>query len=178
MAGIRIILKISATYAATMIPRTRNISTISQSQSSRAHSTWRQSVSGQSRRLPPHSFLSLPPRRSLWCTGCAIPFLQWQGRCLWRLRRYLRKGARERMQGKKRECVFQTSGISLTGTRTSLNGRTMELIRELKMQDTNSYRYLLMEDMLFTTAEELSRKLGTPEEIVTEYLKELYRKKE
>ena len=81
------------------------------------------------------------------------------------------------MQGKKRECVFQTSGISLTGTRTSLNGRTMQLIRELKMQDTNSYLYLLMEDMLFTTAEELSRKPGTPEEIVTEYLKELYQKK-
>lgn len=82
------------------------------------------------------------------------------------------------MQGKKRESAFQISGISLTGTRISLNGRTMQLIRELKMQDTNSYLYLLMEDMLFATAEELSRKPGMPEEIVTEYLKELYRKKE
>lgn len=82
------------------------------------------------------------------------------------------------MQGKKKDSAFQTSGISLTGTRTSLNGRTMELIRELKMQDTNSYLYLLMEDMFFATAEELSRKPGTPEEIVTEYLKELYQKKE
>ena len=82
------------------------------------------------------------------------------------------------MQGKKRESAFQISGISLTGTRTSLNGRTMELIRELKMQDTNSYFYLLMEDMLFTTAEELSSRPGTSDEIVTEYLKELYRKKE
>ena len=82
------------------------------------------------------------------------------------------------MQGKKKDSAFQTSGISLTGTRTSLNGRTMELIRELKMQDTNSYLYLLMEDMLFTTAEGLSSRSGTPEEIVTEYLKELYRKKE
>ena len=82
------------------------------------------------------------------------------------------------MQEKKKDSVFQTSGISLTGTRTSLNGRTMQLIRELKMQDTNSYLYLLMEDMLFTTAEGLSQRPGTPEEIVTEYLKELYRKKE
>lgn len=42
----------------------------------------------------------------------------------------------------------------------------------------NSYLYLLMEDMLFTTAEGLSREKGTPEEIAAEYLKKLYKKKQ
>ena len=74
--------------------------------------------------------------------------------------------------------AYQPSGISLTKTQIPLSGRAMEAIRELKMQDMNSYLYLLMEDMLFTTAEGLSQRPGTPEETVTEYLKELYQKKE
>ena len=74
--------------------------------------------------------------------------------------------------------ALKPSGISLTRTRAPLSGRAMQLIREIKEQDMNSYLYLLMEDMLFTTAEGLSREKGTPEEIAAEYLKKLYKKKQ
>ncbi len=72
--------------------------------------------------------------------------------------------------------AYQPSGISLTRTQTPLSGRAMEAIKELKRQDMNSYRYLLMEDMLFATAEGLCRKLGDMAEIVTGYLVEFYKR--
>lgn len=72
--------------------------------------------------------------------------------------------------------AYQPSGISLTRTQIPLSGRAMEAIKELKRQDMNSYRYLLMEDMLFATAEGLCRKLGDMAEIVTGYLVEFYKR--
>ena len=72
--------------------------------------------------------------------------------------------------------AYQPSGISLTRTQTPLSGRAMEAIRELKRQDMNSYRYLLMEDMLFATAEGLCSKPGDMAEIVTGYLVEFYKR--
>ena len=70
--------------------------------------------------------------------------------------------------------AYQPSGISLTRTQTPLSGRAMEAIRELKRQDMNSYLYLLMEDMLFVTAEGLCRKQGDMAELVAGYLVEFY----
>ena len=72
--------------------------------------------------------------------------------------------------------AYQPSGISLTRTQTPISGRAMEAIRELKRQDMNSYRYLLMEDMLFATAEGLCSKPGDMAEIVTGYLVEFYKR--
>ena len=72
--------------------------------------------------------------------------------------------------------AYQPSGISLTRTQISLSGRAMEAIKELKRQDMNSYLYLLMEDMLFATAEGFCRKQGDMEEIVAGYLVEFYKR--
>lgn len=72
--------------------------------------------------------------------------------------------------------AYQTSGISLTRTQTPLSGRAMEAVRELKRQDMNSYLYLLMEDMLFATAEGLCREQGDMAEIVAGYLVEFYKR--
>ena len=72
--------------------------------------------------------------------------------------------------------AYQPSGISLTRTQTPLSGRAMEAIKELKRQDMNSYLYLLMEDMLFVTAEGLCREQGDMAEIVAGYLVEFYKR--
>ena len=72
--------------------------------------------------------------------------------------------------------AYQPSGISLTRRQTSISGRAMDAIRELKRQDMNSYLYLLMEDMLFVTAEGLCRKQGNMADIFAGYLKELYKR--
>ena len=72
--------------------------------------------------------------------------------------------------------AYQPSGISLTRTQISLSGRAMEAIRELKRQDMNSYLFLLMEDMLFATAEGLCREQGDMAEIVAEFLVEFYKR--
>lgn len=72
--------------------------------------------------------------------------------------------------------AYQPSGISLTKTQTPLSGRAMEAIKELKRQDMNSYLYLLMEDMLFATAEGLCRKQGDMAEIVAGFLMEFYKR--
>lgn len=72
--------------------------------------------------------------------------------------------------------AYQPSGISLTRTPIPLSGRAMEAIKELKRQDMNSYRYLLMEDMLFATAEGLCRKQGDMAEIVAGYLVGFYKR--
>ena len=74
------------------------------------------------------------------------------------------------------DMVYQPSGISLTRTQIPLSGRAMETIKELKRQDMNSYLYLLMEDMLFATAEGLCRKQGDMEKIVAGYLVEFYKR--
>ena len=66
--------------------------------------------------------------------------------------------------------AYQPSGIRLTRTQTSISGRAMEAIRELKRQDMNSYLYLLMEDMLFAAAEGLCRKQGDMADVVAGYL--------
>ena len=73
--------------------------------------------------------------------------------------------------------AYQPSGISLTRTQITLSGRAMEAIKELKRQDMNSYLFLLMEDMLFATAEGLCRKQGDMAEIVAGYLVEFYKRK-
>ena len=70
--------------------------------------------------------------------------------------------------------AYQPSGISLTRAQIPLSGRAMEAIRELKRQDMNSYRYLLMEDMLYAAAEGLCRKQGDMAELVAGYLVEFY----
>ena len=70
--------------------------------------------------------------------------------------------------------AYQPSGIRLTRTQIPLSGRAMEAIRELKRQDMNSYRYLLMEDMLYAAAEGLCRKQGDMAELVAGYLVEFY----
>ena len=70
--------------------------------------------------------------------------------------------------------AYQPSGIRLTRTQTPISGRAMEAIRELKRQDMNSYRYLLMEDMLYAAAEGLCRKQGDMAELVAGYLVEFY----
>ena len=70
--------------------------------------------------------------------------------------------------------AYQPSGISLTRTQILLSGRAMEAIKELKRQDMNSYRYLLMEDMLYAAAEGLCRKQGDMAELVAGYLVEFY----
>ena len=72
--------------------------------------------------------------------------------------------------------AYQPSGIRLTRTQTPLSGRAMEAIRELKRQDMNSYLYLLMEDMLFVTAEGLCRKQGDIADVVTGYLAGFYKR--
>lgn len=72
--------------------------------------------------------------------------------------------------------AYQPSGISLTRTPIPLSGRAMETIKELKRQDMNSYLYLLMEDMLFVTAEGLCRKQGDMAEIVAGFLMEFYKR--
>ena len=73
--------------------------------------------------------------------------------------------------------AYRPSGISLTRTPVPINSRAMEAIKELKRQDMNSYLYLLMEDMLFATAEGLCRKQGDMAEIVAGYLVEFYKRK-
>ena len=70
--------------------------------------------------------------------------------------------------------AYQPSGISLTRTQIPLSGRAMEAIRELKRQDMNSYRYLLMEDMLSAAAEGLCKKQGDMAELAAGYLAEFY----
>ncbi len=72
--------------------------------------------------------------------------------------------------------AYQPSGISLTRTQTPLSGRAMEAIRELKRQDMNSYLYLLMEDVLFTTAEGLCREPGDMADVVAGYLEGFYKR--
>ena len=72
--------------------------------------------------------------------------------------------------------AYIPSGISLTRTQIPLSGRAMEAIRELKRQDMNSYLYLLMEDMLFATAEGLCKKQGNMADVVAGYLIDLYKK--
>ena len=72
--------------------------------------------------------------------------------------------------------AYQPSGISLTRAQIPLSGRAMEAIRELKRQDMNSYRYLLMEDMLYAAAEGLCRKQGDMAELVAGYLVEFYKR--
>ena len=72
--------------------------------------------------------------------------------------------------------AYQPSGISLTKMQIPLSGRAMEAIRELKRQDMNSYLYLLMEDMLFVTAEGLCRKQGDMEDVVAGYLAGFYKR--
>ena len=72
--------------------------------------------------------------------------------------------------------AYQPSGIRLTRTQTPISGRAMEAIRELKRQDMNSYLYLLMEDMLFATAEGLCRKQGDMADVVAGYLAGFYKR--
>ena len=72
--------------------------------------------------------------------------------------------------------AYQPSGIRLTRTQTPLSGRAMEAIRELKRQDMNSYRYLLMEDMLYAAAEGLCRKQEDMADVVAGYLAGFYKK--
>ena len=72
--------------------------------------------------------------------------------------------------------AYQPSGISLTRTQILLSGRAMEAIKELKRQDMNSYRYLLMEDMLFAAVEGLCREQGDMAEITAGYLEAFYKK--
>ena len=72
--------------------------------------------------------------------------------------------------------AYQPSGISLTKMQIPLSGRAMEAIRELKRQDMNSYLYLLMEDMLFVTAEGLCRKQGDMADVVAGYLAGFYKR--
>lgn len=72
--------------------------------------------------------------------------------------------------------AYQPSGISLTRTQIPLSGRAMEAIKELKRQDMNSYRYLLMEDMLFAAVEGLCREQGDMAEITAGYLEAFYEK--
>lgn len=82
----------------------------------------------------------------------------------------------ETQQEKSPDRAYYPSGISLTRTQMPLSGRAMEAIKELKRQDMNSYRYLLMEDMLFTTAEGLCREPGGMADIVAGYLMEFYKR--
>ena len=72
--------------------------------------------------------------------------------------------------------AYQPSGISLTKMQIPLSGRAMEAIRELKRQDMNSYRYLLMEDMLYAAAEGLCMIHVDMAEIVDGYLMNFYKK--
>jgi len=72
--------------------------------------------------------------------------------------------------------AYQPSGISLTRMQIPLSGRAMEAIRELKRQDMNSYRYLLMEDMLFAAVEGLCREQGDMAEITAGYLEGFYKR--
>ena len=72
--------------------------------------------------------------------------------------------------------AYQPSGISLTKMQIPISGRAMEAIRELKRQDMNSYLYLLMEDMLFATAEGLCRKQGDMADVVAGYLAGFYKR--
>ena len=72
--------------------------------------------------------------------------------------------------------AYQPSGISLTRAQIPLSGRAMEAIRELKRQDMNSYRYLLMEDMLYAAAEGLCRKQGDMADVVAGYLAGFYKR--
>ena len=72
--------------------------------------------------------------------------------------------------------AYQPPGISLTRTQTPISGRAMEAIRELKRQDMNSYRYLLMEDMLSAAAEGLCKKQGDMAELTAGYLAEFYKR--
>ena len=82
----------------------------------------------------------------------------------------------ESRNGEAPAMAYRSSGISLTRTPIPLSGRAMEAIRELKRQDMNSYLYLLMEDMLFATAEGLCRKQGDMAEIVASYLEKFYKR--
>ena len=70
--------------------------------------------------------------------------------------------------------AYQPSGISLTRTQILLSGRAMEAIKELKRQDMNSYRYLLMEDTLAVTVEGLCKEPGDMAEAVAGYLDGFY----
>ena len=86
---------------------------------------------------------------------------------------------KDRKKAQKKELpvmAYQPSGISLTRRQTSISGRAMDAIRELKRQDMNSYLYLLMEDMLFVTAEGLCRKQGDMADVVAGYLVGFYKR--
>ena len=72
--------------------------------------------------------------------------------------------------------AYQSSGIRLTRTQIPLSGRAMEAIRELKRQDMNSYRYLLMEDMLFAAVEGLCREQGDKAGVTAGYLEGFYKR--
>ena len=82
----------------------------------------------------------------------------------------------ESRNGEAPAMAYRSSGISLTRTPIPLSGRAMEAIRELKRQDMNSYLYLLMEDMLFVTAEGLCRKQGDMADVVAGYLAGFYKR--
>ena len=85
----------------------------------------------------------------------------------------------DRKKAQKKELpvrAYQPSGIRLTRTQTPISVREMEAIRELKRQDMNSYLYLLMEDMLFVTAEGLCRKQGDMADVVAGYLAGFYKR--
>lgn len=70
--------------------------------------------------------------------------------------------------------AYQPSGISLTRRQTSISGRAMDAIRELKRQDMNSYLYLLMEDTLTVIVEGLCKEQGDMAEVVAGYLEGFY----
>ena len=57
-----------------------------------------------------------------------------------------------------------------------LSGATGREEARLDQQDMNSYLYLLMEDMLFATAEGLCRKQGNMADVVAGYLVEFYKR--
>lgn len=79
-------------------------------------------------------------------------------------------------KGEAGAMAYQPSGLSLTRTPIPISGRAMEAIKELKRQDMNSYLYLLMEDMLFVTAEGLCRKQGDMADVVAGYLVGFYKR--
>lgn len=79
-------------------------------------------------------------------------------------------------KGEAGAMAYQPSGLSLTRTPIPISGRAMEAIKELKRQDMNSYLYLLMEDMLFVTAEGLCRKQGDMADVVAGYLAGFYKR--
>ena len=79
-------------------------------------------------------------------------------------------------KGEAGAMAYQPSGLSLTRTPIPISGGAMEAIKELKRQDMNSYRYLLMEDMLYAAAEGLCKKQGDMAELTAGYLAEFYKR--